>query len=214
MEIPKNKVSLSTGTKINIFIMYLFNWFCEYYYWAYNKTYTMQCKLYVYFATRAKRRELSFFDLTSRTGNGLELNIHKALLAKNLPSITHTSDIYDEAAHSAIFRETFEHKDNKSQKLANSAEQTDDFEDLVEDVTYYLRFFAAYYPHSCEELARFLGELQFDISKQLHLTFRLENSGKTYYLIIDLKNAKNALCDKKFAFGTIDFSSETRHELN
>ncbi len=198
MEIPKNKTSLSTATKINIYLMYLFNLFCEYYYGFYRKTYTWQCKLYVYFALRARRRDSSFFDLTSRTVDGLELNIHKAILGKNLHQITHTSDIYQESMRNAISKQT-------------AADDTCD--DLVEDITYHLRFFAAYYPHSCEELKQFLEELNFDVTKPLNLTFRLENSGKTYYLVIDLKTAKNLLCDKKFAFGEIDFATETQHEL-
>lgn len=216
MEIPKNKSSLSATTKINIYLTYLFNLFCDYYYTFYRKTYTWQCKLYVYLATRARRRDLSFFDLTSRTVDGLELNIHKAVLGKNLQNITHVSDIYEESLRAAIFKQSSgvcDLFDSSSTRVDTKTSPDYTFEDRTEDITYHLRFFAAYYPHSCEDLKQFLEELNFDTAKPLNLTFRLENSGRTYYLVIDLKNAKNMLCDKKFAFGEIDFGQETQNEL-
>lgn len=205
---PTATKPISTGTKINIFMMYLFNLFCEQYYGFWRKTYIWQCKLYVYFAQRARKRDLSFFDLTARTSDGLELNIHKALLGKNLTTITHVSDIYEETMRCAILKHSY----GFSEKGSNCG-QTSSADDLAEDITYYLRFFAAYYPHSCEELKEFLEELNFDTSKPLNLTFRLENSGRTYYLVVDLKNAKNLLRDKKFAFDEIDFANETQNEL-
>lgn len=214
MEQPKNKVSLSTMTKFNIFLMYMFNLFCEYYYGFARKTYTWQCKLYVYLANRSRKRDSSFFDLTSRTNDGLELNIHKALLGKNLSQMTELHDIYDESMRIAIFKEAFARQNDVRQNDVNQNDNYSmDTNDLAEDITYYLRFFAAYYPHSCEELKQFLEDLQFDTSKPLNLTFRLENSARTYYLVIDLKNAKNLLNGVKFAFGEIDFAHETRHEL-